>query len=235
MAKHGKKYKEAFTKIDRLKSYELQEALGLLKEVAFANFDETVEAVVKLGVDPRHADQMVRGSVSLPHGTGKTVKVLVFAKGEKAQEAEDAGADYVGDDDLVSKIQGGWFDFDKVVATPDMMASVGKLGRLLGPRGLMPNPKVGTVTNNVKEVVSDLKAGMIEYRVDKAGIIHAPVGKKSFESTQLAENFKSLIDSLVKAKPESAKGQYVRGVYISTTMGPGLKIDQQQLLGELKL
>ena len=235
MAKHGKKYKEAFTKIDRLKSYELQEALGLLKEVAFANFDETVEAVIKLGVDPRHADQMVRGSVSLPHGTGKTVKVLVFAKGEKAQEAEDAGADYVGDDDLVSKIQGGWFDFDKVVATPDMMASVGKLGRLLGPRGLMPNPKVGTVTNNVKEVVSDLKAGMIEYRVDKAGIIHAPVGKKSFESTQLAENFKSLIDSLVKAKPESAKGQYVRGVYISTTMGPGLKIDQQQLLGELKL
>ena len=207
----------------------------MLKEVAFANFDETVEAVVKLGVDPRHADQMVRGSVSLPHGTGKTVKVLVFAKGEKAQEAEDAGADYVGDDDLVSKIQGGWFDFDKVVATPDMMASVGKLGRLLGPRGLMPNPKVGTVTNNIKEVVSDLKAGMIEYRVDKAGIIHAPVGKKSFESTQLAENLKSLMDSLVKAKPESAKGQYVRGVYISTTMGPGLKVDQQQLLGELKL
>lgn len=235
MAKHGKKYKEAFTKIDRLKSYELQEALGLLKEVAFANFDETVEAVVKLGVDPRHADQMVRGSVSLPHGTGKTVKVLVFAKGAKAQEAEDAGADYVGDDDLVTKIQGGWFDFDKVVATPDMMASVGKLGRLLGPRGLMPNPKVGTVTNNIKEVVSDLKAGMIEYRVDKSGIIHAPVGKKSFESTQLAENLKSLIDSLVKAKPEAAKGQYVRGVYVSTTMGPGLKVDQQQLLGELKL
>ncbi|MEC9491837.1 50S ribosomal protein L1 [Flexistipes sp.] len=235
MAKHGKKYKEALSKIDRLKSYELQEALSLLKEVTFANFDETVEAVVKLGVDPRHADQMVRGSVSLPHGTGKTVKVLVFAKGDKAQEAKDAGADYVGDDDLVTKIQGGWFDFDKVVATPDMMASVGKLGRLLGPRGLMPNPKVGTVTNNIKEVVSDLKAGMIEYRVDKAGIIHAPVGKKSFESTQLAENLKSLIDSLVKAKPESAKGQYVRGVYISTTMGPGLKVDQQQLLGELKL
>ncbi|HCW92544.1 MAG TPA: 50S ribosomal protein L1 [Flexistipes sinusarabici] len=235
MAKHGKKYKEALSKIDRLKSYELQEALSLLKEVTFANFDETVEAVVKLGVDPRHADQMVRGSVSLPHGTGKTVRVLVFAKGDKAQEAKDAGADYVGDDDLVSKIQGGWFDFDKVVATPDMMASVGKLGRLLGPRGLMPNPKVGTVTNNIKEVVSDLKAGMIEYRVDKAGIIHAPVGKKSFESTQLAENLKSLIDSLVKAKPESAKGQYVRGVYISTTMGPGLKVDQQQLLGELKL
>ncbi|AEI14141.1 ribosomal protein L1 [Flexistipes sinusarabici DSM 4947] len=235
MAKHGKKYKEALSKIDRLKSYELQEALSLLKEVTFANFDETVEAVVKLGVDPRHADQMVRGSVSLPHGTGKTVRVLVFAKGDKAQEAKDAGADYVGDDDLMSKIQGGWFDFDKVVATPDMMASVGKLGRLLGPRGLMPNPKVGTVTNNIKEVVSDLKAGMIEYRVDKAGIIHAPVGKKSFESTQLAENLKSLIDSLVKAKPESAKGQYVRGVYISTTMGPGLKVDQQQLLGELKL
>jgi large subunit ribosomal protein L1 len=233
MAKHGKKYKEALAKVDRLKSYDVNEAFNLLKEVAYANFDETVEAVVKLGVDPRHADQMVRGSVSLPHGTGKTVKVLVFAKGEKAKEAEEAGADYVGDDELATKIQGGWFDFDKVVATPDMMASVGKLGRILGPRGLMPNPKVGTVTNNVKEIVSDLKAGMIEYRVDKAGIIHAPVGKKSFESNKLAENIKSLIDSLVKAKPATAKGQYVRGVYVSTTMGPGIKLDQQQLLNEL--
>jgi len=233
MAKHGKKYKEALAKVDRLKSYDVDEALSLLKEVAYANFDETVEAVVKLGVDPRHADQMVRGSVSLPHGTGKTVKVLVFAKGEKAKEAEEAGADYVGDDELATKIQGGWFDFDKVVATPDMMASVGKLGRILGPRGLMPNPKVGTVTNNVKEIVSELKAGMIEYRVDKAGIIHAPVGKKSFESNKLAENIKSLIDSLVKAKPATAKGQYVRGVYISTTMSPGIKLDQQQLISEL--
>lgn len=233
MAKHGKKYKEALAKVDRLKSYGVDEALSLLKEVAYANFDETVEAVVKLGVDPRHADQMVRGSVSLPHGTGKTVKVLVFAKGEKAKEAEEAGADYVGDDELATKIQGGWFDFDKVVATPDMMASVGKLGRILGPRGLMPNPKVGTVTNNVKEIVSELKAGMIEYRVDKAGIIHAPVGKKSFESNKLAENIKSLIDSLVKAKPATAKGQYVRGVYISTTMSPGIKLDQQQLISEL--
>ncbi len=233
MAKHGKKYKEALAKVDRLKSYDVDEALSLLKEVAYANFDETVEAVVKLGVDPRHADQMVRGSVSLPHGTGKTVKVLVFAKGEKAREAEEAGADYVGDDELATKIQGGWFDFDKVVATPDMMASVGKLGRILGPRGLMPNPKVGTVTNNVKEIVSELKAGMIEYRVDKAGIIHAPVGKKSFESNKLAENIKSLIDSLVKAKPATAKGQYVRGVYVSTTMSPGIKLDQQQLISEL--
>lgn len=233
MGKHGKKYKDAVGKIDRTKNYEVNEALDLLKQVAFAGFDETVEAVVKLGVDPRHADQMVRGSVSLPHGTGKSVKVLVFAKGDKAKEAEDAGADYVGESDLVSKIQEGWFDFDKVVATPDMMASVGKLGKILGPRGLMPNPKVGTVTNNVKEIVTELKAGMIEYRVDKAGIIHAPVGKRSFDSGKLAENIKSLVDSLVKAKPATAKGQYVRGVYVSTTMGPGLRLDQQQLLNEL--
>jgi large subunit ribosomal protein L1 len=176
---------------------------------------------------------MVRGSVTLPHGTGKQVRVLVFAKGDKAKEAQEAGADYVGDSDLVSKIQGGWFEFDKVVATPDMMAEVGKLGKILGPRGLMPNPKVGTVTNDVKKVVSELKAGMIEFRVDKAGIVHAPVGKKSFETKKLAENFMALFETLVKAKPASAKGQYIKGVTISTTMGPGVKVDQQKVLASI--
>lgn len=230
MPKRGKKYKEAITKFDRLKFYDLEEAIELAKSVAFAKFDETVDAAIKLGVDPRHADQMVRGSVTLPHGTGKQVRVLVFAKGDKAKEAQEAGADYVGDSDLVSKIQGGWFDFDKVVATPDMMAEVGKLGKVLGPRGLMPNPKVGTVTNDIKKVVTDLKAGMIQYRVDKAGIVHAPVGKKSFETKKLAENFMALLESLVKAKPASAKGQYVRSITISTTMGPGVKVDQQKAI-----
>ncbi|UOD33749.1 50S ribosomal protein L1 [Deferribacteraceae bacterium V6Fe1] len=228
MPRRGKKYKEAIAKIDRLKLYDLEEAIEMAKNTAFAKFDETVDAAIKLGVDPRHADQMVRGSVTLPHGTGKQVKVLVFAKGEKAKEAQEAGADYVGDSDLVSKIQGGWFDFDKVVATPDMMAEVGKLGKVLGPRGLMPNPKVGTVTNDIKKVVTDLKAGMIQYRVDKAGIVHAPVGKKSFETKKLVENFMVLLESLVKAKPASAKGQYVRSITISTTMGPGVKVDQQK-------
>jgi len=233
MAKVGKKYKMALEKVDRLKYYDLKEALQLAKEIAFANFDESVDAAIKLGVDPRHADQMVRGSVTLPHGTGKQVKVLVFAKGEKAKEAQEAGADYVGDDDLVKKIQEGWLDFDKVVATPDMMGAVGKLGKILGPRGLMPNPKVGTVTTNIKEVVKNLKAGMIEFRVDKAGIIHAPVGKKSFDVEKLEENFKALLETLIKAKPASAKGQYVRGIAISTTMGPGIKVDQQKVLAEL--
>lgn len=230
MPRRGKKYKEAIAKIDRLKFYDLEEAIELAKKTAYAKFDETVDAAIKLGVDPRHADQMVRGSVTLPHGTGKQIKVLVFAKGDKAKEAQEAGADYVGDSDLVSKIQGGWFDFDKVVATPDMMAEVGKLGKVLGPRGLMPNPKVGTVTNDVKKVVTDLKAGMIQYRVDKAGIVHAPVGKKSFETKKLAENFMVLLESLVKAKPASAKGQYVKSITISTTMGPGVKVDQQKAI-----
>lgn len=233
MAKVGKKYKQALDKVDRLKYYDLKEALQLAKEIAFANFDESVDAAIKLGVDPRHADQMVRGSVTLPHGTGKQVRVLVFAKGEKAKEAQEAGADYVGDDDLVKKIQEGWLEFDKVVATPDMMGAVGKLGKILGPRGLMPNPKVGTVTTNVKEVVKNLKAGMIEFRVDKAGIIHAPVGKKSFEVEKLEENFKALLETLIKAKPASAKGQYIRGIAISTTMGPGIKVDQQKVLAEI--
>lgn len=233
MAKVGKKYKQALDKVDRLKYYDLKEALQLAKEIAFANFDESVDAAIKLGVDPRHADQMVRGSVTLPHGTGKQVRVLVFAKGEKAKEAQEAGADYVGDDDLVKKIQEGWLEFDKVVATPDMMGAVGKLGKILGPRGLMPNPKVGTVTTNVKEVVKNLKAGMIEFRVDKAGIIHAPVGKKSFDVEKLEENFKALLETLIKAKPASAKGQYIRGIAISTTMGPGIKVDQQKVLAEI--
>jgi len=205
----------------------------LAKEISFANFDESVDAAIKLGVDPRHADQMVRGSVTLPHGTGRQVRVLVFAKGEKAKEAQEAGADYVGDDDLVKKIQEGWLEFDKVVATPDMMGAVGKLGKILGPRGLMPNPKVGTVTTNVKEVVKNLKAGMIEFRVDKAGIIHAPFGKKSFDVEKLEENFKALLETLIKAKPASAKGQYVRGIAVSTTMGPGIKVDQQKVLAEI--
>lgn len=230
MPRRGKKYKEALSKVDRTKLYDLEEAIEIAKKISFAKFDETVEAAIKLGVDPRHADQMVRGSVTLPHGTGKQVRVLVFAKGEKAREAQEAGADYFGDEDLVKKIQEGWFDFDKVVATPDMMGTVGKLGKVLGPRGLMPNPKVGTVTNDVKKVVSDLKAGMIEFRVDKAGIIHAPIGKKSFETEKLKENFLALCESLLKAKPASAKGQYIRGVTISTTMGPGIKVDQQKIL-----
>ncbi|MEF3254977.1 MAG: 50S ribosomal protein L1 [Deferribacterales bacterium] len=233
MAKVGKKYKKALDQVDRLKYYDLKEALKLVKDIAFANFDESVDAAIKLGVDPRHADQMVRGSLTLPHGTGKQVKVLVFAKGEKAKEAEEAGADYVGDEDLVKKIQEGWLDFDKVVATPDMMAAVGKLGKILGPRGLMPNPKVGTVTTNIKDVVKNLKAGMIEFRVDKAGIIHAPIGKRSFEVEKLEENFKALLETLIKAKPASAKGQYVRGIAVSTTMGPGVKVDQQKVLAEI--
>lgn len=233
MGVKGKKYKDSLAKVDRLKAYELQEAVELAKISGFARFDESVDVAIKLGVDPRHADQMVRGSVTLPHGTGKQVRVLAFAKGEKAKEAQEAGADYVGDEDLVKKIQGGWLDFDKVVATPDMMGTVGKLGKLLGPRGLMPNPKVGTVTNDLKKVVTDLKAGMIEFRVDKAGIIHAPFGKKSFESSKLMENFKALLETLVKAKPSTAKGQYVRGITISTTMGPGIKIDQQKVLAEI--
>lgn len=233
MGRTGKKYKQALEKIDRVNFYELKEALKLAKETAFANFDESIDAAVRLGVDPRHADQMVRGSVTLPHGTGKQVRVLVFAKGDKAKEALEAGADYVGDEDLVKRIQEGWLDFDKVVATPDMMGTVGKLGKILGPRGLMPNPKVGTVTNNVKEVVKNLKSGMIEFRVDKAGIIHAPIGKKSFEIEKLEENFKALLETLIKAKPASAKGQYVRGIAVSSTMGPGIKVDHQKVLTEL--
>lgn len=222
--KRGKKYKEALAKIDRSKLYDTTEALKLVKELAHAKFDETVEVHVKLGVDPRHADQQVRGTVALPHGTGKTRRVLVFAKGEKAKEAEAAGADYVGAEELVEKIQGGWFEFDVAVATPDMMGLVGKLGKILGPRGLMPNPKSGTVTMDIARTINELKAGRIEYRVDKTAIVHVPIGKVSFDLEKLVENLNAFAEALIKAKPAAAKGQYIRSVTVCSTMGPGIKI-----------
>ena len=229
MPKHGKKYEEARKLIDKAAQYEVSEAIELVKKTATAKFDETVEVAFKLGVDPRQSDQMIRGAVVLPNGTGKTQTVLVFAKGEKAKEAEAAGADFVGADDIVAKIQGGWFDFDVAIATPDMMGVVGKIGRLLGPKGLMPNPKTGTVTMDVTKAINDVKAGKIEYRVDKTGIIHAPIGKASFEQEKLEENFKTLCDVLIKAKPASSKGQYIRSVTVSSTMGPGVKINPLKL------
>lgn len=225
MPKRGKKYLEAAKQVDRNVLYEPQEALELVKKIAPAKFDETVEVAVRLGVDPRHADQQVRGAVVLPHGTGRSVKVLVFAKGEKAKEAEAAGADYVGADELIAKIEDGWLDFDVAVATPDMMSQVGKLGRILGPKGLMPNPKTGTVTFDVEKAVKDIKAGKIEYRVDKAGIVHAPIGKVSFDTEKLLENFRTLMEALIKARPAETKGQYIRSVTVSSTMGPGVKIN----------
>ena len=229
MPKHGKKYLEASKLVDRATQYEVSEAIELAKKTATAKFDETVEVAFRLGVDPRQSDQMIRGAVVLPHGTGKSQTVLVFAKGEKAKEAEAAGADFVGADDIVAKIQGGWFDFDVAIATPDMMGVVGKIGRLLGPKGLMPNPKTGTVTMDVTKAIADVKAGKIEYRVDKTGIIHAPIGKASFEQEKLEENFKTLVDVLIKAKPASSKGQYIRSVTVSSTMGPGVKINPLKL------
>ncbi len=226
MSKLGKKRKEAFARVDRLKHYPVSDALKLVKGCKTSKFDESVDAAVRLGVDPRHADQMVRGAVVLPHGTGKTVRVAVFAKGPKAEEAKAAGADIVGADDLHDRIANeGFMDFDKVVATPDMMGVVGRLGRVLGPRGLMPNPKVGTVTMDIGKAVADAKGGKIEFRVEKAGIIHAPLGKVSFESDKLEENFRALMDALQRAKPSAAKGQYVRTVTLSSTMGPGVKVD----------
>lgn len=225
MAKRGKKYTEAAKKVEREKAYPLEEAAGLLKETGSAKFDETADIAIRLGIDPRKADQMVRGTVLLPHGTGKTVKVLVFAKGEKEQEAKDAGADYVGADDLVDKIKEGWLDFDKAVATPDMMGVVGKIARVLGPRGLMPNPKVGTVTFDLKDTVSDLKKGKVEFRTDKGGILHVPVGKISFDKEKLCENIHSLLEKINKLKPVSSKGQYLRNIVLSSTMGPGIKVD----------
>ncbi len=221
----GKKHREARAKIDRSRQYPLDEALQLLKETAHANFDETVDLAVRLGVDPRKADQMVRGAVVLPNGLGKSVRVVVFAKGEKAQEATAAGADFVGAEDLVEKIKGGWFDFDTAIATPDMMGTVGKIGKLLGPRGLMPNPKVGTVTFDVGRAVQEAKSGKIEYRVEKAGIVHAPVGKVSFDVDKLRGNILALMDALIKAKPSAAKGTYLKKVSISSTMGPGINLD----------
>ncbi len=229
MTKQGKRYLDAVKEYDQSVLYEPQQALELVKKLAKAKFDETVEIAFRLGVDPRHADQQVRGAVVLPHGTGKTRKVLVFAKGEKAKEAEEAGADFVGDDDIIAKIQGGWFGFEVAVATPDMMGKVGKLGRLLGPKGLMPNPKVGTVTFDVERAVNEIKAGKVEYRVEKTGIIHAPIGKASFDFDKLQENFQTIVDAIIKAKPAGAKGQYIKTVVISTTMGPGIKINPQKL------
>jgi large subunit ribosomal protein L1 len=225
----SKKQKEALAKVDRSKTYPLTDGLELVKSSSYAKFDETVDVAVKLGVDPRHADQMVRGAVVLPNGLGKTVRVLVFAKGEKEKEAREAGADYVGADDLVAKIQGGWFDFDTAIATPDMMGVVGKIGKLLGPRGLMPNPKVGTVTFDLARAIKESKSGKVEFRVEKAGIVHAPVGKISFDAQTLRENVVALVEALQKAKPSAAKGTYMKKVSISSTMGPGVNIDLAEI------
>jgi large subunit ribosomal protein L1 len=224
--KRGKKYTESAKLVDRAALYDPAQAMDLIKKTAKAKFDETVEAHIRLGVDSRHADQQVRGAVVLPHGTGKTVRVLVFAKGDRAKEAEQAGADYVGAEDLVSRIQSeNWFDFDVVVATPDMMGVVGRLGKILGPKGLMPNPKAGTVTMDVTRAIADIKAGKIEYRLDKSNIIHCPIGKASFDIGKLGENFRTLMDAIVKAKPAAAKGQYLKSVVVSSTMGPGIKVN----------
>ncbi|VBB08851.1 ribosomal protein l1 signature [Lucifera butyrica] len=232
MPKHGKKYEEAAKLIEADKLYDLDEAVELVKKTASAKFDETVEVAVKLGVDPKHADQQVRGAVVLPFGTGKTKRVVVFAKGEKSKEAEQAGADFVGAEDLVEKIQGGWVDFDVAVATPDMMGMVGRLGKILGPRGLMPNPKVGTVTLDLTRAINEIKAGKIQYRTDKAGNIHAPIGKASFDSEKLLKNFQTLIDTLIKVKPAAAKGQYLRSITVSTTMGPGIPVNTLKAPGK---
>jgi len=224
--KRGKKYKECAKLVDRFKLYDPAEALDLTKQTAKAKFDETVEVHIKLGVDTRHADQQVRGAVVLPHGTGKKVRVLVFAKGEKAKEAEQAGADFVGAEELIPKIQNeNWFEYDVVVATPDMMGVVGRLGKVLGPKGLMPNPKAGTVTMDVAKAIADIKAGKIEYRLDKTNIIHCPIGKASFSVDKLAENFRTLLEAVVKAKPAAAKGQYLKSVVVTSTMGPGIKVN----------
>ncbi|MBW4869937.1 MAG: 50S ribosomal protein L1 [Clostridiaceae bacterium] len=234
MAKRGKKYQDSIKLVDRHKFYEPLEAIKLVQETAKANFDETVELSVRLGVDPKHADQQVRGAVVLPHGTGKTRKVLVFAKGEKAKEAEAAGADYVGGEEYVAKIQNeNWLDFDVVVSTPDMMGVVGRLGRVLGPKGLMPNPKSGTVTFEVGKAVDEIKAGKVEYRVDKSSIVHVPIGKVSFGTKKIRQNFATIMDAIIKAKPAAAKGKYLKSVVLSSTMGPGIKISSQRIVDAL--
>jgi large subunit ribosomal protein L1 len=225
MTKPGKKYVDALRRFDREQEFAPPEAIELVKSMATRNFDETVEAAVRLGVDPRKAEQMIRGTVSLPHGTGKTVRVAVFAAGEAAREAQEAGADVVGSDDLIARVEGGFLDFDIAIATPDLMAQVGKLGRTLGPRGLMPNPKTGTVTNDVGKTVAEFKAGKVEYRTDRYGNVHVPVGKASFDSHALLENYHSVLDELLRAKPASAKGRYLKAVTLSSTMGPGVKVD----------
>ena len=234
MPKHGKKYNEIEVKIDKLKKYVLEDALKLITENPAAGFDETVDVAIKLGVNPKHSDQMVRGAASLPNGTGKTIKVLVFAKGEKEKEATEAGADYVGSDDLIEKINGGWLEFDKVVATPDIMGQVSKLGKVLGPRGLMPNAKVGTVTFDVGRAVKELKAGKVDFRVDKNGILHITTGKVSFGVEKLKENILTLFDTVIKLKPANSKGTYLKGVTLSSTMGPGIKIDPNYVRNLLK-
>ncbi len=234
MSGRGKKYTQAKEKVDRTKRYDLQGGIQLLKETARAKFDESVDMAIRLGVNPKHSDQMVRGTVVLPNGVGKSVKVLVFAKGEKEKEAREAGADFVGAEDLVEKITGGWTDFDKAIATPDMMGTVGRLGKILGPRGLMPNPKVGTVTFDVGRAVKELKAGRVEFKVEKTGIVHATVGKISFEPERLKENVMALMDVIVRAKPASSKGTYLKSIAISTTMGPGIKLDPNELRGAAK-
>jgi large subunit ribosomal protein L1 len=234
MSKRGKKYSESRKRIDSEDVGSFNDAVKMTLESSFAKFDETIDLAVRLGVDPRHADQMVRGSVVLPHGTGKDVKVAVFAKGEKETEATDAGADFVGNDDLIEKIKGGWFGFDKAVATPDMMGSVGKIGKLLGPRGLMPNAKSGTVTFDLARAIQDLKAGKIDFRVEKAGIVHAPMGKVSFGVDKIVQNMAAFFDMIMRLKPASSKGTYLKGIAISTTMGPGLKIDSALVKDLLK-
>jgi large subunit ribosomal protein L1 len=231
VARHGKKRQQAEQKVEA-RPYPLRDAMATLKDASWAQFDETVEIAMRLGVDPRHADQMVRGTVVLPHGTGKTMRVLVFATGEKVKEAEDAGADHVGGEELADKIQEGWMEFDAVVATPDMMRAVGRMGRVLGPRGLMPNPKAGSVTFDVAKAVEDIKGGKVEFRVEKAGIVHGRVGKISFAPEQLEENARAFIDAVVKAKPAAAKGKYVKSMYVTSTMGPGLALDESALSAE---
>jgi len=234
MSKRSKKYLEERGKVEPGKRYSVKEAVELAISTARTKFDETADVAIKLGVNPKHADQMIRGSVVLPHGLGKAVKVLVFAKGDKEREALDAGADFAGSDDLIEKVKGGWMDFDRVVATPDMMGTVGKLGKILGPRGLMPNPKVGTVTFDVKGAVEELKAGKVEFRVEKAGIVHSPVGKASFGTDKLTENVLALVESILKLKPASSKGTYLKAISLSTTMGPGVSVDPMDVRSILR-
>jgi large subunit ribosomal protein L1 len=229
MSGNGKKYRAALENVDRNQRYLLEESLRLAKQTAHAKFDETVEMAIRLGVDPRQADQNIRGTVTLPHGMGKSVRVLAFAKGDKEKEAQEAGADFVGSDELIKKISEGWLDFDKAVATPDMMGAVGRIGKILGPRGLMPNPKTGTVAMDIGKAVKEIKAGKLEFRVDKAGIVHVPVGKASFGAEQLIDNAKAVLASILRAKPASAKGNYIKGVTVATTMGPGIKLDLAQI------
>ena len=233
MRKTGKKFTAARQQVPE-RAHTLEDAIPLMQKVKFAKFDETVEIALRLGVDPKHADQMVRGTVNLPHGTGKTARVLVFANGDKAEAAREAGADFVGGDELIEKVNGGWLDFDAVVATPDMMRAVGKLGKVLGPRGLMPNPKTGTVTPDIAKAVKEIKAGKVEFRVDKTGIVHAPIGKISFPSQSLIENAHALVDSVVRAKPSAAKGKYLKSVTLSSTMGPGIVIDTSHVTEVVK-